>query len=1145
MVRQTTKVIILETLGVFSLVVMAAVGILAFMLASGPVELGVFRDDVEQAITRSRDGRPVTVDRLTLQWSPSERRVFVVADGLSLKDDNGREAGFAERAELTLDAGNIFLGRIEVLDANLQSGWIEVQNIGPNAWTLAGDPLPEVRAAELPQTPEEWLERTNTILSDLLIGLQVFDDAFELETLQLNNFDLRVLDLERRPIGAIAGTSAQISQLESDVSIQLSGDGQGLGLPEIFSISLDTFENYQSMKAVFDVGVLPITDLVERLGFSGFEGSDLRLGTSFNADVTRDDGLTQVGLVASRETGVLQLETVNETIDDLSTALSYIPADDQVRFDFLQIDSDRMSGRFEGQLTNVLAKNALRRLELQSDSLAIDITEIFEAPWTVSDVVFAADVSDDFTILSVNALEADIDTARLRASGEIDLSVEHAEGELPLTLDVTAELIGDISKETILSYWPVRLGRGARNYVIERLESGTATEATARLTLKPDSMAEGYLREEDLAVNFSFRDGAVRFLSDMPPVENAVGTGRVGGNSLDITLISATYDDWVLQSGAVEFPAFNPRGENFIVSAYGSGPAVSVLRQLSNSRLRLQEQTGFDPERVSGDATASFKLTRPALSDVPLEDHIMEVRGEIRDGGLKAAAGPFDITDANVNVDVTLERMILTGFGNMGSSPVQFTWRDAFDDDGNPADLSATAVLTSDLLNVFGLVGRAFITGEVPAEMQGKVGADGLQTGTFAFDLSEARLDIAEIDWVKPSGETARATLNYTGDLREQAAALRFSASDASIDGDLRLQTDGRLESLVLRELFIEDSVNVAGSISRSEDGFEIEVDGEYLDISGVLADLGAVGDVSGSSEGLGLKLAATVDRLRLRRNLDLVGSSLNLNLSSTAGFQSLRASGNTDNGATFIARLDNEGANQPLALELKTSDAGYLASAFFGVDFIEGGILDLRGALATSNSPARLRATIEDTRLINAPFFTQILSLASLRGLTDTLSGDGVLFSRIEAPITIGGGRYVIDGGRASGPALGLTVNGWVGTDGGGIDLNGVLVPSFGVNSVLGGVPIIGDLIVGREGEGIFSITYSVAGTLEKAQVAVNPLSAVTPGILRRIFENPSDTSIPSAIPVDPNLKPPTEKLPDLPDEEILSPTPGSDGEG
>lgn len=1144
MVRQTTKVIFLETLGVLSLVLMAAVAILAFMLASGPVELGIFRDDVEQAITRARDGRPVSVDRLTLQWSPSDRRVFVVADGLSLKDQNNREAGFAQTAELTLDAGAIILGRVEVLDANLKQGWIEVQNTAPNKWTLAGDPLPEIRAAALPETPAEWLERANAVLGDVLVGLQGFDATFELEGIEFSDIDLRMLDPDRTSIGTIAGAAGQISHPDQDVSIQLSGDGQGVGLPEIFSVSLDTYDSYQTMRAVFDVGVLPITDLAQRFGVSGFEQSDLRLGTSFNAEVSRAGGLEQVGLVVSRDTGALRIDAIDETISDITAALAYIPSDDQVRIDFLQLTSDRFSGRLEGEITNVLAQNALRRIELESEQLSIDLSDMFEAPWTVNNVVLAADVSDDFSVFVVDALEADLDTARLQANGELDLLVDHEDGELPITLDVTAELIGDISKDTILAYWPVNLGRGARNFVIQRLLAGNATGATAVLNLKPDSMAEGYLRDEDLAVNFAFEGGAVEFLSDMPHIENAVGTGRVGGNSLDVALISGTYDDWVLQSGAVDFPAFNPRGESFTVTAYGSGPAVSILRQLSNSRLRLQEETGFDPERVSGDATASFKLTRPALDNVPLEDHIMEVRGQIRDAALTGAVGPFDLTDGNVNVDVTFERMILTGFGNMGTSPIQFTWRDAFNDEDQPADLSATAVLTSDVLNVFGLVGRAFLTGEIPVEMQGKVGSGGLQSGTFAFDLSDARLDLDEIDWVKPAGESARATLNYTGDLREQAAALRFTAEDASLDGDLRLGTDGRLQSLDLRRLYIDRSLDVAGRIDRTpQDGFNIELSGDYLDISGLLAELGSVGGMESGDAGIDLSFSAAVERLRLRRNLELIGSSLRLETSKADGFKTLRASGNTVEGATFIATLDNEGADQPLALELKTNDAGYLASAFFGVDFIEGGILDLRGSLATATAPARLRATVEDTRLVNAPFFTQILSLASLRGLTDTLSGEGVLFSRIEAPITIGGGRYVIDGGRASGPALGLTVNGWVGTDGVGIDLNGVLVPSFGVNSVLGGVPIIGDLIVGREGEGIFSITYSVAGTLEKAQVAVNPLSAVTPGILRRIFENPSDTSIPEAIPVDPNLRPPSPKLPDLPDEEILSPTPGSDG--
>jgi AsmA-like protein/uncharacterized protein DUF3971 len=1141
LVRQTTKVIFFEILGVLSLVLMAAIGILAFMLASGPVELGIFRDDVERALTNARDGRTVTVERLTLQWSPSERRMFVVADSLSLKDAAGEEAGFANKAELTLDAGAILLGKVEVLEADLRKGWIEVENVGPNRWTVAGDPMPEIRAGVLPQTPQEWLDRTNGVLTDVLVGLEAFSQTLEFEGLEFNNIDLRIVAGDGSAIGSIEAASGQFQKLENDVSIQFAGDGQGLGLPEIFGVSLDTYEGYQSLKAVLDVGVLPIADLASRFGLQGLEESDLRLGTSFNAELARSEGLQQVGLVASRDDGTFSLGDWAGEISDITTSLVYLPTEDQVRIDFLQLASGRLNGRFEGEVSNVLATNALRRVALQSEEMTLDLTDLFEAPSDIRNLELEADLSDDFTIIAVQSLEADIDTTRLQASGEFDWSVEHEEGELPFTLDVTAELVGDISKETILAYWPVNLGRGARNYVSDQLLSGNATEATAVISIKPDSMAEGYLREEDLAVTFAFEGGSLRFLSDMPPVENVVGTGRVGGNSLDINVIRASYDDWAIQSGGVEFPAFNPRGESFIVTAYGAGPAVSVLRHLSNSRLRLQETTGFDPERVSGDATASFKLTRPALSDVPLEDHIMEVKGQIRNAGLTAAAGPFDIAEGNVNVDVTLDRMILTGFGNLGSSPIQFTWRDAFDDEGAPADLSATAVITSDVLNVFGLVGRAFLTGEIPVEMQGKVGANGLQTGTFAFDLSEARIDVSEIDWVKPSGETARATLNYSGDLREQAAALRMTSESASLDGDLRLATDGRLQSLDLRQLYIEDTIDVAGQIARtSEGGFNIELSGDYLDISGFLSELGAVGGVGGDAEGIDLFFAATVERLRLRRDLELIGSALSFELTRSGGFQRLRASGNTLAGATFITNLDSEGPGQPLALELKTSDAGYLASAFFGVDFIEGGILDLRGSLATEDTPARLRATIEDTRLINAPFFTQILSLASLRGLTDTLSGEGVLFSRIEAPITIGGGRYVIDGGRASGPALGLTVNGWIGMDGKGIALDGVLVPSFGVNSVLGGVPIIGDLIVGRQGEGIFSITYSVSGSLEKAQVAVNPLSAVTPGILRRIFENPSDTTIPEALPIDPNLKPPTEKLPELPDEEILAPTPG-----
>ena len=88
----------------------------------------------------------------------------------------------------------------------------------------------------------------------------------------------------------------------------------------------------------------------------------------------------------------------------------------------------------------------------------------------------------------------------------------------------------------------------------------------------------------------------------------------------------------------------------------------------------------------------------------------------------------------------------------------------------------------------------------------------------------------------------------------------------------------------------------------------------------------------------------------------------------------------------------------------------------------------------------------------------------------------------------------------------MGITARGWIAPETGELSLDGVLVPSFGVNSLLGGLPVIGDLFVSRQGEGMFAPTYSVRGTFARARVQINPVAAFTPGVLRRIFENPTE---------------------------------------
>ncbi|WP_370372297.1 hypothetical protein, partial [Henriciella pelagia] len=231
MVRQTATVVTLELIGGILLLAVAAVVILAFMLASGPVELNIFKADVERAIKEARDGRGVSIERLTLQWSPSDRQMIVAADNLKLADESGETAGQAERAVLTLDAGSLIFGKTEILQTELEGGWAEVQQVSPTQWTFAGEPLPEFEARGLPETPEQWLALSDRVLGDILGGLKVTRQTGSLEQASFQDFELRFVQMDGTAFGTMAQASGAMVRNDGGLQISLKGSGSGIGLP--------------------------------------------------------------------------------------------------------------------------------------------------------------------------------------------------------------------------------------------------------------------------------------------------------------------------------------------------------------------------------------------------------------------------------------------------------------------------------------------------------------------------------------------------------------------------------------------------------------------------------------------------------------------------------------------------------------------------------------------------------------------------------------------------------------------------------------------------------------------------------------------------------------------------------------------------
>jgi len=127
--------------------------------------------------------------------------------------------------------------------------------------------------------------------------------------------------------------------------------------------------------------------------------------------------------------------------------------------------------------------------------------------------------------------------------------------------------------------------------------------------------------------------------------------------------------------------------------------------------------------------------------------------------------------------------------------------------------------------------------------------------------------------------------------------------------------------------------------------------------------------------------------------------------------------------------------------------------------------------------------------------------------------------------PFVLTDGVLEIKDGQASGTALGLTARGQVDLDNDKLALEGTIVPAYVLNSVLGRIPLLGSIFANEKGGGVIAMNYSMSGPSKDPSVMVNPLSALTPGFLRKLFNIFDDGS---GREVRPDEKAPDTKTPD-----------------
>ena len=224
-----------------------------------------------------------------------------------------------------------------------------------------------------------------------------------------------------------------------------------------------------------------------------------------------------------------------------------------------------------------------------------------------------------------------------------------------------------------------------------------------------------------------------------------------------------------------------------------------------------------------------------------------------------------------------------------------------------------------------------------------------------------------------------------------------------------------------------------------------------------------------------------------------------------------LRIVDNKVNQANISAQFDN---NEKLTFTINTKNGEKITTLFSSrakplvkrYKFIKGfedsdeGYLDFYSSKKDGISNSKL--IIDNFKVKEIPALAKLLSLASLQGIADLLTGEGIRFTDFEMNFTNKNKLMTIQELYAIGPAISILIDGYI-DENNLISLRGTLVPATTINRSIASIPLIGDLLVGKKvGDGVFGVSFKVKGPPKKLETTVNPIKTLTPRFITRTLE-------------------------------------------
>lgn len=1041
----------------YALLVLLVVFLLfLWQLYRGPISVPFLKPYIIAALNPDADEAEVSVDSVNIELVRSVRPIKIIANKVSYKKNDDSVRFSAPRTSVSFSIKALMRGIIAPAS-------LEMEN--PSVYIFTSYGLKEHDKAS--EVTEKKLDYYVTQFEDFLERFNSEDNTYPesyINSIAINGGEVEFHEVDLGRKWVLSDLNYSFSRGMRDMSTDISAL---LNLDDtVVSVGVDIGYRAADNKLVFQAyfGDLIPSEVINNYVDEKTRSQLYQINVPVSGKVTAVVDFNE--FIINRDDLLLAVEHAVKDIgfqfEGGQGSIVFAADDQESKYD---ISSFVLDGHINGGLDNLEIKNADFNLGEQKVKLG-----------------FSASGLESF----------------LLKSSQKDL-------KLRLTADIALLKLNDL-----YIYWPRYIVPEAWEWCKDGIFGGDAKNAHFEFDFGYDVKNKQF-GFKDIRGSAYIEDSNLRYIETMPMVTNVYGTFSVDATSINIALDKAKSDGILLDSGQVRIYDLDKYNNYISIKLLSNSSITDALKLIDHPPLEFTSGLGLKPDLLKGSAETELALDFELKKDLGYDDIKVGVKSKLHDVEIDDVLEKKTIKASELMLEVDNAGLKVDGEASFDDIPVQVSWNERFHPDKeNSSQYSLKFKIDEEVAKKMGIntgvLGKPYIDGYADVEAVAKPVADGYDIDIKA-NLKNASLDYSFLGFVKPLGKNGelKTSLNIRNKKLQSIPSFSLLKADFSLEGNAAFDSKDRV-SLI-------DISKIRGPKTRAnakirfayepEQKITIDVSGNSYDLSEFFESRDSSKNKKQSSPDSSWENSPNVDINiavnTLWRNPDVAVT----NFAGTAkivkgiGIYEVHLIGNYDYNKEMMLKVDYvPKPKNEFYLTIDSNAAGNTLRFLRIYKDMHRGNLHIE-AKRDADKMFIGHAKIRDFSLHNTPVLAKLLTVASFTGMVDLLTGEGMTFSHFDAPFKYKNQILYVNKARVYGNVLGITLGGAFNMENDALSLEGMIAPAYGLNTLIGKIPLVGDLLAGKDGT-VFAANYSITGTSEEPDVSLNPLSALSPNSLK-----------------------------------------------